>query len=83
MIGFGCFVLPGNAFLPEAGPLGTALGLLAGAGMIMVISLSFSYLIRQLPRGGGSFLYAAALFGKAHGFFRAGFSSSLTGRWCH
>jgi len=68
MIGFGCFVLPGNAFLPEAGPLGAALGLLLGAGMIMVISLSFSYLIRQLPHGGGSFLYAAALFGKSHGF---------------
>ena len=24
IIGWGCFVLPGNAFLPKAGPLGTA-----------------------------------------------------------
>ena len=23
IIGWGCFVLPGNAFLPKAGPLGT------------------------------------------------------------
>lgn len=68
MIGFGCFVLPGNSFLPEAGPLGTAVGLTIGAVMVMVISASFSYLVRQMPRSGGSFLYAAALFGKDHGF---------------
>lgn len=68
MIGFGCFVLPGNSFLPEAGPLGTALGLSIGAIMVMIISASFSYLVRQMPRSGGSFLYAASLFGKDHGF---------------
>jgi hypothetical protein len=27
IIGWGCFVLPGNKFLPTAGPLGTAIGL--------------------------------------------------------
>lgn len=68
MIGFGCFVLPGNSFLPEAGPLGTAIGLAVGACMVMIISASFSYLVRQMPHSGGSFLYAAALFGKDHGF---------------
>lgn len=68
MIGFGCFVLPGNSFLPKAGPLGTVLGLTIGAAMVMIISASFSYLIRQMPKSGGSFLYAAALFGKGHGF---------------
>lgn len=68
MIGFGCFVLPGNSFLPKAGPLGTALGLAAGAAMVMIISLSFSYLIQRMPHSGGSFLYAAALFGKDSGF---------------
>lgn len=68
MIGFGCFVLPGNSFLPEAGPAGTALGLAIGAVMVMIISASFSYLIRQMPKSGGSFLYAATLFGKGHGF---------------
>ena len=68
MIGFGCFVLPGNSFLPEAGPLGAALGLAIGAGMVMIISLSFSYLIRRMPLTGGPFVYAAACFGKIHGF---------------
>lgn len=68
MIGFGCFVLPGNSFLPEAGPLGAALGLLIGAVMVMIISASFSYLVQRMPHSGGSFLYAAALFGKDYGF---------------
>ena len=31
IIGWGCFVLPGNAFLPKAGPLGTAVGMAIGA----------------------------------------------------
>jgi len=68
MIGFGCFVLPGNSFLPEAGPLGAALGLAIGAGMVMIISRSFSYLVRRMPLTGGPFVYAAACFGKIHGF---------------
>jgi len=68
MIGFGCFVLPGNSFLPEAGPLGSALGLAIGACMVMIISLSFSYMIRRMPLSGGPFVYAAACFGKIHGF---------------
>lgn len=68
MIGFGCFVLPGNSFLPEAGPMGAALGLSIGAAMVIIISLSFSYLVRRMPKSGGSFLYAAALFGKDAGF---------------
>ena len=38
IIGWGCFVLPGNAFLPKAGPLGTALGMLIGASLILVIA---------------------------------------------
>lgn len=68
MIGFGCFVLPGNSFLPQAGPLGTAIGLYIGAAMVMIISVSFSYLVRCMPKSGGSFLYAASVFGKGHGF---------------
>ena len=68
MIGFGCFVLPGNSFLPEAGPLGTAIGLAIGAVMVMIVSASFSYLVRRMPNSGGTFFYAAVLFGKNHGF---------------
>lgn len=68
IIGWGCFVLPGNAFLPKAGPLGTALGLGLGAVLVIIISLSYGYLIRKYPATGGEYIYSKSMFGKTHGF---------------
>ena len=34
IIGWGCFVLPGTRFLPDAGPLGTCLAFLIGGRLI-------------------------------------------------
>ena len=68
IIGWGCFVLPGSAFLPKAGPLGTALGMLTGALLIIVIALSYGYLIRKFPVSGGSFVYAKEAIGKRNAF---------------
>lgn len=31
IVGWGCFVLPGDMFLPQAGPVGTLLGFFVGA----------------------------------------------------
>lgn len=68
IIGWGCFVLPGNAFLPKAGPLGTAVGMLIGALLIVVISLSYGYLIRKFPVSGGEFIYTKEAIGKRNAF---------------
>ena len=68
IIGWGCFVLPGNAFLPKAGPAGTALGMLIGAAMIIVIALSYGYLIRKFPVSGGEFIYTKEAIGKRNAF---------------
>lgn len=68
IIGWGCFVLPGNAFLPKAGPLGTCMGMLIGALLIVVIALSYGYLIRKFPVSGGEFIYTKAAFGKRNAF---------------
>ncbi|MBO5960988.1 MAG: APC family permease [Paludibacteraceae bacterium] len=68
IIGWGCFVLPGNAFLPKAGPGGMALGMLMGGLLILVISISYGYLIRRFPVSGGEFVYAGTAFGKTHAF---------------
>ena len=73
MIGFGCFVLPGNSFLPKAGPLGTAVGLLIGALMVMTISISFSYLVRKMPKSGGHFSMLQSFSGNAMLLFSGGF----------
>ena len=68
IIGWGCFVLPGSAFLPKAGPLGTALGMMIGALLIIVIALSYGYLIRKYPISGGSFVYTKEAIGKRNAF---------------
>lgn len=39
IVGWGCFVLPGDMFLPSAGPLGTLLGFLAGAILISFVGV--------------------------------------------
>lgn len=75
MIGWGCFVLPGQSFLPEGGPLGATLGLTLGALMIIVISFSYSYLISKYPVAGGEFVYADAAFGKTAAFICGWFIS--------
>lgn len=68
IIGWGCFVLPGTAFLPKAGPGGTAVGMLIGALLIIVIAVSYGYLIRKYPISGGEFIYAKEAFGKRNAF---------------
>lgn len=68
MIGWGCFVMPGDTLLPDAGPIGASLGLALGAAMIIVIAFSYSYLISKYPVAGGEFVYADTVFGKTHAF---------------
>ena len=68
IIGWGCFVLPGTAFLPKAGPLGSAMGMLIGALLIIVIALSYGYLIRKFPVSGGEFIYTKEAIGRRNAF---------------
>ena len=46
IIGWGCFVLPGTRFLPDAGPLGTCLAFLIGGGLLCTVALCYSILIK-------------------------------------
>lgn len=71
IIGWGCFVLPGNKFLPEAGPLGTAIALSIGALMMIVIARNYGLLIARFPTAGGEYTYAYSGFGKVHAFICA------------
>lgn len=68
IIGWGCFVLPGTAFLPKAGPAGTAAGMLIGALLIIVIAVSYGYLIRSFPLSGGEFIYTKEAIGRRSAF---------------
>ncbi|NLZ28079.1 MAG: APC family permease [Firmicutes bacterium] len=68
IIGFGCFVLPGNLFLPTAGPLGTAVGMTVGALITILIASNYGYMVRKLPVAGGAFAYTYKCFGRVHAF---------------
>jgi amino acid transporter len=67
IIGWGCFVMPGTAFLPKAGP-SAIIGLLLGGLVMSIISVSYGYCIKKFPLSGGEFVYADASFGKTHAF---------------
>ena len=51
-VGWGAFVMPGNTFLPIAGPIGTALGIALGSAVSLVEEPCFflwETLIRASP----------------------------------
>lgn len=73
-VGWGSFVMPGNTFLPIAGPIGTALGILLGALVMLVLAKNYHYLINHYPHdGGGTYTYTKECFGHDHGFLSAWF----------
>lgn len=68
-VGWGAFVMPGNTFLPMAGPVGSVLAMLIGAACMLVISTNFHYLRKKYPdTAGGSFTYVKSVFGYDHGY---------------
>ena len=72
-VGWGAFVLPGTNFLPIAGPLGTILGMLLGAAVMLVVGVNFHYMLNEYPNAGGAFSYASHELGHDHGFLTAWF----------
>ena len=70
-VGWGAFVMPGTTFLPIAGPWGSVIGLLIGAGIMLIIGLSYRVLMERYPDAGGSYTFAAKVLGSDHGFLCA------------
>ncbi|MBE5825714.1 MAG: amino acid permease [Butyrivibrio sp.] len=70
-VGWGAFVMPGTTFLPIAGPLGTMIGLFAGALIMFIIGINYHYLINRYPDAGGTLTYTIKAFGYDHGFISA------------
>ncbi len=62
IIGFGCFVLPGD-WMTMAGPLGAAIGLALGGLLMMVIGNSYGFMVKTIPVAGGEFAYSYSTFG--------------------
>ena len=67
-VGWGAFVMPGTAFLPVAGPLGSVIGLGVGALVMFVIGRNYHYLIQNFPDAGGAYGYVKRVCGGDHGY---------------
>ena len=59
MVGWGVFAMPGNTFLPLAGPAGTLIAMVIGMGIMLVI--------------GGIYSYTKEAFGRDHAFLSSWF----------
>ena len=73
IIGWGAFVMPGNTFLPNAGPVGTAIALGIAALIMICIAFNYDYMINHFPVAGGEFTFTNASFGRTIGFVCAWF----------
>ena len=67
IIGFGCFVLPGD-FLATAGPIGAVLGVLLGGAAMLIIARSYGVMVRAFPVAGAEFAYAYHACGRYHAY---------------
>ena len=72
-VGWGAFVMPGTTFLPIAGPLGTALGMLIGGIIMLLIGYNYHFMMNRYPDAGGTYSYAKKVLGYDHGFLSSWF----------
>ncbi len=63
IIGWGAFIQGPNWMVKAGGPLPLAIGFLLGGALMLVIGLSYAYMIAKFPVSGGEFAYAFVGFG--------------------
>lgn len=73
IIGWGAFVMPATTFLPNAGPVGSAIAIMLAALVMIVIAFNCAFMINQFPVSGGAFKYTKEVFGAKHAFICAWF----------
>ena len=64
IIGWGSFVNPGKKFLPNSGVAGTAIAMVLGAVVMIIIAFSYAYMIPKYPKAGGEFTFTKECFGR-------------------
>ena len=68
IIGWGSFINPGKKFLSNSGAAGTAIAMVLGALVMIVIAFSYAYMVPKYPKAGGEFTFAKNCFGKSTAF---------------
>lgn len=65
IIGWGSFINPGKKFLPNSGVAGTAIAMVLGALVMIIIAFSYAYMVPKFPKAGGEFTFTKNCFGKS------------------
>jgi len=68
IIGWGSFINPGKKFLPNSGVAGTAIAMVLGALVMIIIACSYAYMVPKYPKAGGEFTFTKSCFGKVPAF---------------
>ena len=68
VIGWGSFINPGKKFLPNSGVAGTAIAMILGALVMIIIAFSYAYMVPKHPKAGGEFTFTKMCFGKNAAF---------------
>lgn len=69
IIGWGSFINPGKKFLPNSGVAGTAIAMVLGALVMIIIAFSYAYMVPKYPKAGGEFTFTKMCFGKTAAYF--------------
>jgi len=64
VIGWGSFINPGKKFLPNSGVAGTAIAMVLGALVMIIIAFSYAYMVPKYPKAGGEFTFTKNCFNK-------------------
>ncbi|MBQ8109058.1 MAG: amino acid permease [Clostridia bacterium] len=72
-VGWGSLVVTSSTYLKQAGPMGSTLGLIIGALIMLLIGWNYAYLMKCYPEAGGAFVYSREAFGHDQGFLTAWF----------
>ena len=64
IIGWGSFVNPGKKFLPNSDVAGTAIAMVLGALVMIIIAFSYAYMVQKYPKAGGEFTFTKECYGK-------------------
>lgn len=70
-VGWGAFMMPGNLFLPHAGPVGSIIAIALGCLVMLVIGANFCKLAEKYRDNGGFFAYVREVMGHDHSFLAA------------
>jgi len=68
VIGWGSFINPGKKFLPTSGVAGTAIAMVLGAVVMIIVAFSYAYMVPKYPKAGGEFTFTKNCFGKNMAF---------------